>query len=197
MTELIKKDVLSEEIESLTVHVTGLRAGKGVLSKFMDEYRNSVLRVIDEQLTTTEAEIRAKAIDEFIKRLYKIGEYREFDWEDIYKLADEMKAEQLKSSGNSEQLNGLFETNKWIPVEERLPEDCGDVICTVYLKGYEQMNSLALWYNAKSKKWHYTDEKEVDSNIVVVAWRPLPEPYVSREVTKPSSDSDELDKKGE
>ena len=34
---------------------------------------------------------RNKAIDEFIKRLYKIGEYREFDWEDIYRLADQMK----------------------------------------------------------------------------------------------------------
>ena len=36
-------------------------------------------------------EIRSKAIDEFVKRLYKIGEHREFDWEDIYRLADEMK----------------------------------------------------------------------------------------------------------
>lgn len=51
MAELIEKDALSEEIESLTVHVTGLRAGKGVLSKFMDEYRNSVLRIIDDQPT--------------------------------------------------------------------------------------------------------------------------------------------------
>lgn len=32
-----------------------------------------------------------KAIDEFVKRLYKIGEHREFDWEDIYRLADRMK----------------------------------------------------------------------------------------------------------
>lgn len=69
MAELIEKDALSEEIESLTVHVTGLRAGKGVLSKFMDEYRNSVLRIIDEQPTTTEAEIRKKAIDEFVGKL--------------------------------------------------------------------------------------------------------------------------------
>lgn len=36
-------------------------------------------------------EIRAKDIDEFVKSLYKIGENREFDWEDIYKLAEQMK----------------------------------------------------------------------------------------------------------
>ena len=40
-----------------------------------------------------EQEIRNKAIDEFIERLYKIGEHRDFDWEDIYRLADEMKGE--------------------------------------------------------------------------------------------------------
>lgn len=71
MAELINKGVLGEEIESLTVHVTGLRAGKGVLSKFMDEYRKSVLRIIDEQPTTTEAEIRNRAIDEVLETLSK------------------------------------------------------------------------------------------------------------------------------
>lgn len=42
-------------------------------------------------LTERDAEIRAKTIDEFISELYKIGEHREFDWEDIYKLADQLK----------------------------------------------------------------------------------------------------------
>lgn len=37
-------------------------------------------------------QIRANAIDEFVKSLYKIGEHREFDWEDIYRLADRLKA---------------------------------------------------------------------------------------------------------
>ena len=69
MAELIDKKVLIEEIKSLTVHVTGLRAGKGVLSKFMDEYRKSVLRTIDEQPTITEAEIRNKAIEKFEEQM--------------------------------------------------------------------------------------------------------------------------------
>ena len=34
---------------------------------------------------------RNKVIDEFISELHKIGEHREFDWEDIYKLADQLK----------------------------------------------------------------------------------------------------------
>ena len=32
-----------------------------------------------------------KAIDDFVKNLYKIGENRDFDWEDIYELADQLK----------------------------------------------------------------------------------------------------------
>ena len=101
MVELIGKKALSEEIESLTVHVTGLRAGKGVLSKFMEEYRNSVLRIIDEQPTTTEAEIRAKAINEFAEKLHdlcgvEIGEYQYTDllhesW--IDEIAEQLKGE--------------------------------------------------------------------------------------------------------
>ena len=33
-----------------------------------------------------------KAIDDFLKNLYKIGEHRDFDWEDMYKLAEQLKA---------------------------------------------------------------------------------------------------------
>lgn len=42
---------LRDEIASLQVTVTGLRAGKGVLNEYMQQYRDSVLRIIDEQPT--------------------------------------------------------------------------------------------------------------------------------------------------
>lgn len=48
---LIDADALSEELSTLTMTITGLRAGKGVLREFMMEYRKSVLRIIDEQPT--------------------------------------------------------------------------------------------------------------------------------------------------
>lgn len=47
----IDADTLAEEIATMTVTVTGLRAGKGVLHEYMRQYRESVLRVIDEQPT--------------------------------------------------------------------------------------------------------------------------------------------------
>ena len=46
---MIDEKKLIEEIKSLTVFVTGLRAGKGVLSEFAKHYKESVLRIIDEQ----------------------------------------------------------------------------------------------------------------------------------------------------
>lgn len=46
---MIDEKILTEEIESLSVNITGLRAGKGILRQFMKHYQKSVLRIIDEQ----------------------------------------------------------------------------------------------------------------------------------------------------
>lgn len=51
----IDADLLNEEIKSLKVYVTGLRAGKGVLREYAEEYQKSILDIIDEQ-PTIEAE---------------------------------------------------------------------------------------------------------------------------------------------
>ena len=47
----IDGDSLKEEISNLTIKITGIRAGKGVLAEFMREYRKTILRTIDEQPT--------------------------------------------------------------------------------------------------------------------------------------------------
>ncbi len=90
--------------------------------------------VIDEQPTTTEEEIRNKAIDEFANFLHqKAKEYnglrlssetRSWTHPCIFDYVKEFGKEQLKLSGNSEQQNG------WILVEERLPEDKQEVWLT-------------------------------------------------------------------
>ena len=38
------------------------------------------------------ANARNKAIDDFLKKLYKISEHRDFDWENMYELAEQLKA---------------------------------------------------------------------------------------------------------
>ena len=37
------------------------------------------------------ANARNKSIDDFLKKLYKIGENRDFYWEDMYELAEQLK----------------------------------------------------------------------------------------------------------
>lgn len=55
MPRYIDANALAEELSSLTMTISGLRAGKGVLSEYMKEYRKSVLRIVDEA-PTIEAE---------------------------------------------------------------------------------------------------------------------------------------------
>ena len=58
MKEYIERESLHDEIRSLSVLITGLRCGKGVLNEYMKQYRESVLRIVDEQPTADVQEVR-------------------------------------------------------------------------------------------------------------------------------------------
>ena len=62
MSDLISRSGLREEAESLRVTVTGLRSGKGILAEYAKQYRESFLKMIDEQPT-----VEAKPVDEIHK----------------------------------------------------------------------------------------------------------------------------------
>ena len=49
MSDLISREKLKKEAESLRVTVMGLRSGKGILAEYAKHYRESFLRMIDEQ----------------------------------------------------------------------------------------------------------------------------------------------------
>ncbi|MBQ8279728.1 MAG: hypothetical protein IJZ23_07800 [Roseburia sp.] len=53
---LIDAEALIEEIKTLQVFVTGLRAGKGILNEYAKQYRESILRIIGEQQTAYDTE---------------------------------------------------------------------------------------------------------------------------------------------
>ena len=48
---LIDANILVEKFLSLTLTVTGLRAGKGVILELLNKYRNGILQLINEQPT--------------------------------------------------------------------------------------------------------------------------------------------------
>lgn len=49
--DLISRKALFEEIQSFRCSIMGLRAGKGVLAYAADEYRKSILQIIEDQAT--------------------------------------------------------------------------------------------------------------------------------------------------
>ena len=51
MSDLISRSALLKEVKSLTVTVMGLRAGKGILHKYAKQYKDTLLRIINEQPT--------------------------------------------------------------------------------------------------------------------------------------------------
>ncbi len=44
--EYIERSAVIEEIESLPVIVTGLRAGKGILAEYAKQYKNSITKIL-------------------------------------------------------------------------------------------------------------------------------------------------------
>lgn len=46
--DLIDRDALKEEVESLQMQITGIRSGKRFILTCMDEYKKSILKIIDE-----------------------------------------------------------------------------------------------------------------------------------------------------
>ena len=59
--DLISRKSLIEEIRNFRCSITGLRAGKGVLARAADEYRKSILQIIENQPTAFDKE---KVIEE-------------------------------------------------------------------------------------------------------------------------------------
>ena len=71
----------------------------------------------------------------------------------------------------------------WIPVTERLPEDCEEDWVLVQIK---EKDGGFLWIPRVGKewngKWWLTDDKKpLKDMFQVVAWQPLPEPFTASE----------------
>ena len=72
--------------------------------------------------------------------------------------------------------NVLFDTNEWIPANERLPEECKEVLVTVKDNKLIHDNLVMIGCYTYEQGWilnGYIDL--VDLNVI--AWMPLPEPY--------------------
>lgn len=73
-----------------------------------------------------------------------------------------------------ENLPPVTPTQRWIPISERLPDEIGTYLVTLEYKEHG-IGVKTLWYYGKQMGW---DLRVAD---VVIAWKPLPQPYEIRE----------------
>ena len=62
--DLISRKALLEEIQSFRCSITGLRTAKGVLARAADEYKKSILQIIEDQPTALEKKTEWIPIEE-------------------------------------------------------------------------------------------------------------------------------------
>ena len=105
--------------------------------------------------------------------------------DDVIRLDD---FEQSNTSKLLKQLNAEEKKHRWIPVEERLPEENKYVLLSFY--GLEEpaigMYEENEWYLG----YAYGGEKCISVGLLVSAWLPLPEPYGAEVEEKPDVSTD-------
>lgn len=67
MSDLISRKAAIDEVKNLSVSITGLRAGKGVLNKYAEEYKKSVLRILDEAAVAYDTNKVVEQIENIMK----------------------------------------------------------------------------------------------------------------------------------
>ena len=92
------------------------------------------------------------------------------DNQDLY------KANLVAISALEKQLNG-----GWIPVSERLPEKEDIYQVTIKYKNFAGIHLTVRTAIYENKKWNIHGPQPVISNIKIIAWQPLPEPYKEEE----------------
>ena len=152
--DLIRRRALMEEISSLSVRVTGLRAGKGVLNEAMRHYRDSVLKCINEAPASCD------------------------DWISVEECLPEPNKKVLATILHHKWISDY--DSAWVPEDEKVVHEAWtETSEVVYVPedGFLYADSECGFTNSYAQIKPEPDmSRPVDE---VVAWCPMPEPYHS------------------
>lgn len=80
---------------------------------------------------------------------------------------------------------------RWIPVSERLPENSGNYLITYCYRDEIETQEAVYVKDEKEDKWF--DITDIEITLAVIAWMPLPEPYLSENPTGSNSEEESED----
>ena len=151
-SDSIDRKNLKEEIESLRIKIIGMRSGKTMAAQALEEYKKSILRIIDEQPTV-------HANDNWIPVSERLPE--------PFKLVE-------VTVHCSEWISDF--DSVWVPENEKIHHD------EEYLARMGYMDKDGDWIFYDQDGCEVYCEKEfgsdkIDVYNVVTAWQPLPEAY--------------------
>lgn len=159
--DLISRKELAEEIENLRIRFVGTRSGKTMVNQIMEEYKKSILRIIDEQPTTNNRSMRYVPYT-------NVGRW--------IPVEERLPKEEMPVWITVKHSSWISDYGSdFIPKEEWMhhPESRG-----THKGKYEEG---IWWYEDEENEWIRCDEpgEERDLGVVystVIAWQPYTEP---------------------
>lgn len=101
------------------------------------------------------------------------------DYEDICPEPERLKEIDALYLDKCREVTAFKEQHRWIPVEERPPEEDADYLVTMVTPGFLNGQPYTNWlcWCCDDQEWTDTDGAAMPEQDKVVAWRPILKPY--------------------
>lgn len=136
----IDADELLEEIKSLKIMIGGMRSGREITTKYLEEYKKSILRIIDEQPTIFTISDFHRLMD-FVRMIDNMKHCLGIDVTEMRKGEKTYKCYRNYFCGYEKSLETAVEL-EFATKEERKEELIGEVIYHITERGRNLLSNI-------------------------------------------------------